>query len=161
QSGAEPHPLGRCQAVLPTEVLTRPEPDRASLRQAQASVAKGRRTHARSHLRRHRRNRRDLHAPRMRQLLQKLRLSNLKSSDSSPDVRAPNRPSPDRFLSSLACRAAAKCECHTTFNGLTWPPVKVGSFVPTFGSRHGSRQPAFSRPIRPEFPFRQHRTPYL
>src|SRR5213076_1366099 len=85
KSRARTHPRGRRQALLPAEILARPEPDRAGLRQAQASAAQGRRANPRSHLRRNRRNPPRLYARRMCQLLQKLRICpNLKSSGSSP-----------------------------------------------------------------------------
>jgi transposase len=54
------------QAFLPAEILTRPEPHRTGLRQAQAFAAKSRRANNRDHLRCNRRNPRNLHARRMR-----------------------------------------------------------------------------------------------
>ena len=60
--------------LLPAQILARPEPHRAGLRQAQALLAKSRRANPRSRLRRHRPNPRDLHATGMRQLLHKLRI---------------------------------------------------------------------------------------
>ena len=59
------------------------EPDRAGLRQAQASVAQSRRTHSRNHLHRNRRDPQRVYPRRMRQLFPKLRLRpNLNASRS-------------------------------------------------------------------------------
>ena len=52
QSRASAHPLRRSQAVLSAKILTRPEPDRTGLCQAQTSASQGSRTNHRCGLRR-------------------------------------------------------------------------------------------------------------
>src|SRR5579864_5923739 len=88
QSRSPAHPLDRRQALLPAEILSRPQSHRTGLRQAQALAAKGRRSNGRDGLRRNRRNPQRLYTRRMRQLLQELRLSNLNSSCFSLSVIA-------------------------------------------------------------------------
>jgi len=56
------------QAVLPAALLTRPQPDRAGLRQAQDPAAQSRRANERGHLETDRRPARPLHTAGMRQL---------------------------------------------------------------------------------------------
>ena len=78
------HPRRRRKAHLPAQRLPGLEPDRAGLRQAQASPAKGRRPNDRDPHCRRRRAPRRLHRRGMRQLLRQLRVrANLKSSRSS------------------------------------------------------------------------------
>src|SRR5450631_1262396 len=86
-------PIGRRQAVLPSQIFARSEPDRTSLRQIEASVAQGGGAHARSPHHRHRATSRNLHHQGMRQLLHKRRIwTNLKASRSSDALlRAPRR----------------------------------------------------------------------
>ncbi len=82
------------QAIRSTgaKLFARPQPDRAGLRQAQALVAQSRRTKLRRRHCRHRTAARQLHAPRMRQLLRQLRLSTgLKPSRSSRRLPCPSR----------------------------------------------------------------------
>ena len=62
------------QALLPAQVLARPQPDRKVLRQAQALAAKGCQTHRRCRLQRHRRNPAPHIARRMLKLLRSGRL---------------------------------------------------------------------------------------
>ena len=89
------------QALLPAQILTRPEPDRAGLCQAQALPAKSCRPNGRSCLPRHRRGSPAFHARRMRKLLRKLRISrNLTSSRFSPTVSEWNPTSRLPFLMS-------------------------------------------------------------
>src|ERR1700722_13947286 len=84
QSRTPAHPRGRRQALLSAEILARPEPDRAGLRQDQALLAQGRRALRRNHLHRDRRNPRSFYTRRMRQLFSKFRLCvNLNASCSS------------------------------------------------------------------------------
>src|SRR5882762_9060749 len=63
-----PDPRRRRQAVLPAALLTRPQPDRAGLRQAQDPAAQSRRANERGHLETDRRPARPLHTAGMRQL---------------------------------------------------------------------------------------------
>ena len=74
QGRAPTHPLSRRQAPVPAQILSRPEPNRAGLRQAQTSPAQERRTRSRDPLRRHRPIAPGVHAAGMRQLLQKRRI---------------------------------------------------------------------------------------
>ena len=67
----------RCRAALPAALLARPQPDRASLRQAQGALAQGRRAHRRRPVERHRPAARSVPAGRVRQLPRQLRLSTL------------------------------------------------------------------------------------
>src|SRR5438046_1249408 len=81
QNRASAHPFCRRQALLPAQILARPEPHRAGLRQAQTLPAKTCRPNGRNCLPRHRRSSPALQARRMRKLLGKLRIwSNLTSS---------------------------------------------------------------------------------
>src|SRR5437762_2748988 len=85
QNRASAHPFCRRQALLPAQILARPEPHRAGLRQAQALPAKTCRPNGRNCLPRHRRSSPALQARRMRKLLGKLRIwSNLTSSRFKP-----------------------------------------------------------------------------
>ena len=59
---------------LPAEILPRPQPNRAGLRQVQDPAAKGRGAKLRSHLRRLRRNPRSIPARRMRRIHQERRI---------------------------------------------------------------------------------------
>ena len=59
---------------VPAEILPRPQPHRAGLRQAQDLAPKGRGAKLRSHLRRLRRNPRPIPARRMRRILQERRI---------------------------------------------------------------------------------------
>ena len=79
----------RRQAVLPAEILARPEPHRAGLRQAQAPAAQSCRANRRGRLGRNRPAAPSLHTTGMRQLLRKRRICpNLNSSRSrSQDSR--------------------------------------------------------------------------
>src|ERR1700730_9124813 len=91
QGGTPAHSRGRCQALLPAEILTGPEPDRAGLRQDQALLAKGRRALRRNHLHRNRRNPRRIYTRRIRQLFSKFRLCvNLKASCSNRPCESPS-----------------------------------------------------------------------
>ena len=67
----------RRRAALPAALLTRPQPDRAGLRQAQGPAAQGRRAHRRRLVERHRQAPRPVPAGRVRQLPRQLRLSTL------------------------------------------------------------------------------------
>ena len=81
QSCRPPHPRRRRQAPFPAEILTRPEPNRTGLRQAQTFTAQGRRANRRGCLRGNRSASGHIHPPGMCQLLQKLRIrANLESS---------------------------------------------------------------------------------
>ena len=72
------------KALLPTQVLARPEPDRDALLEAQIQPAQGRTTHPRRNLQRYRRPIAYRPARRVRQLFRKSRIrSNLESSRSS------------------------------------------------------------------------------
>lgn len=80
QSRAPAHPLCWSQAVLPAKILTRSEPDRTGLCQAQTSAPESCRKKRRCGLRRHRRTPWRIYITRMRELPQKLRLSKLMPS---------------------------------------------------------------------------------
>ena len=75
---------GRCPPDPAAEILARSEPDRAGLRQTQATAQEGSRAKPRGRVGRHCRATRLLHVGRVRQLLQELRIRpDLKSSRSS------------------------------------------------------------------------------
>lgn len=80
------HRSSRRQAVLPANILARPEPDRTGLCQAQASAPKGRRTNRGRGLRSNRPRTRCLQPRGMRQLPQKFGISNLMPSCFNPDL---------------------------------------------------------------------------
>ncbi len=87
QSQRRRHPPGDSggprQALLPAQIFSRPEPNRAGLRQAQASLAQSRGPNHRNPDRRSRRTARRLHRRRMRKLLHQCRIPSLISSGSS------------------------------------------------------------------------------
>ena len=76
-----PPSAGRRPAHLPATLQPRPQPDRAGVRQAQTSHAKGRRAHPRGHLAAHRNSAQSILQARMRQLPRQRRICvSLKSS---------------------------------------------------------------------------------
>src|SRR5258708_7590949 len=74
EGGPPRNPHRRCQALLPPGIQSRPQPDRAVLRQAQDASAQGRRTNGRSHMEAHRHSAELLHPSRVCQLFHQCRL---------------------------------------------------------------------------------------
>jgi len=109
RQGSPPrHPRDRRQALLPAQILTRPQSDRTGLRQAQAPPAQGRRPHRRDHLRRHRPAARCIHRRGMLKLLPKCRIqSNLTSSRFRPRKFDPATPPSKHQLQGILTRTAS------------------------------------------------------
>jgi hypothetical protein len=141
------NPRRRRQAILPPALQSRPQSDRAGLRQAQDLAPKGGRTHCRGNLEAHWRFASLLHTAGMRQLPRQLRIRfKMKQSCSRLRCRTPSRllllvrPRYRRAARSLTCvneRRRGRRGCWGTRAPLASLPVRVPISDPVHGGHVG------------------------